>query len=214
MLPALPILSWKLFSAIIWHITSKPFQIPCSEEMFSGSAVRLWIRITRCPVHCFRVCLAMGSVYLTYFGHSSSSTLGFNLDDPSIYTNQSKYPVMYVNGCYAGNYFTFDPSRLGTGKTLSENYVLIQNKGCHRICCKFALWCSELFESSAYEHVRFYDHMPIMEKVSELLNLDAGRELLTSFADGFLCTLSDRTNGHSWRSCYYIERRKIARLRC
>ncbi|HEV3224223.1 MAG TPA: C25 family cysteine peptidase [Puia sp.] len=66
---------------------------------------------------------------LTYFGHSSSSTLGFNLDDPSVYTNQSKYPVFYVNGCYAGNYFTFDPSRLGTGKTLSENYVFIKNKG-------------------------------------------------------------------------------------
>jgi Peptidase family C25 len=66
---------------------------------------------------------------LTYFGHSSSSSLGYNLDDPSIYTNQSKYPVMYVNGCYAGNYYTFDPSRLGTGKSLSENYVLIKNKG-------------------------------------------------------------------------------------
>ena len=66
---------------------------------------------------------------LTYFGHSSSSTLGFNLDDPSLYNNQSKYPVMYVNGCYAGNYFTFDPGRLTTGKTLSENYVLIKNKG-------------------------------------------------------------------------------------
>ncbi len=57
---------------------------------------------------------------LTYFGHSSASTLGFNLDDPSLYTNQSKYPVMYVNGCYAGNYFTYDVGRLCTGKTLSE----------------------------------------------------------------------------------------------
>jgi Peptidase family C25 len=66
---------------------------------------------------------------LTYFGHSSASTLGFNLDDPSIYTNQSKYPVMYVNGCYAGNYFTYDPGRLSTGKTLSESYVFIKNKG-------------------------------------------------------------------------------------
>lgn len=66
---------------------------------------------------------------LDYFGHSSSSTLGFNLDDPSIYTNQSKYPVMYVNGCYAGNYYTFDAGRLTSGKTLSENYVLIKNKG-------------------------------------------------------------------------------------
>ena len=66
---------------------------------------------------------------LTYFGHSSASTLGFNLDDPSLYTNQSKYPVMYVNGCYAGNYFTYDIGRLSTGKTLSETYVFIKNKG-------------------------------------------------------------------------------------
>ncbi len=55
---------------------------------------------------------------LDYFGHSSSSTLGFNLDDPSIFTNQSKYPVMYVNGCYAGNYYTFDPGRLTNGKNV------------------------------------------------------------------------------------------------
>jgi hypothetical protein len=66
---------------------------------------------------------------LTYFGHSSASTLGFNLDDPSVYNNLDKYPVMYVNGCYAGNYYTYDPGRLGTVKTLSENYVLIKNKG-------------------------------------------------------------------------------------
>ncbi len=66
---------------------------------------------------------------LTYFGHSSSSTLGFNLDDPSIYNNLSKYPVMYVNGCYAGNYYTYDPGRLTTAKSLSENYVLIKDKG-------------------------------------------------------------------------------------
>jgi hypothetical protein len=64
-----------------------------------------------------------------YFGHSSASTLGFNLDDPSAFTNAQKYPVMYVNGCYAGNYYTFDPGRLTTGKTLSENYVLIKEKG-------------------------------------------------------------------------------------
>ena len=66
---------------------------------------------------------------LTYFGHSSASTLGFNLDDPSLYNNQSKYPVMYINGCYAGNYYTYDPGRLTTGKTISENYIFIKNKG-------------------------------------------------------------------------------------
>src|ERR1700730_8897151 len=73
--------------------------------------------------------ISNGIGVLTYFGHSSASTLGFNLDDPSVYTNQSKYPVMYVNGCYAGNYFTYDPARVTGGKTLSENYVFIKNKG-------------------------------------------------------------------------------------
>ena len=61
---------------------------------------------------------------LTYFGHSSASTLGFNLDDPSIYTNQSKYPVMYVNGCYAGNYFTFDAGPAYNRKNLIRKLCL------------------------------------------------------------------------------------------
>ncbi len=66
---------------------------------------------------------------LCYFGHSSVSALGFNLDDPSIYNNQGKYPIFYINGCYAGNYFTFDPSRLSLGKTLSESYIFAKRKG-------------------------------------------------------------------------------------
>jgi hypothetical protein len=66
---------------------------------------------------------------LTYFGHSNASALGFNLDDPSIYNNTNKYPVFYVNGCYAGNFYTFDPARLTSPNTISENYVLTKQKG-------------------------------------------------------------------------------------
>jgi hypothetical protein len=66
---------------------------------------------------------------MTYFGHSNASALGFNLDDPTIYNNQGKYPVFYVNGCYAGNYYIFDAGRLSQSKTLSEAYVLTPEKG-------------------------------------------------------------------------------------
>ena len=66
---------------------------------------------------------------MNYFGHSNASSLGFNLDDPSIYNNAGKYPVFYVNGCYAGNYYTFDPGRLSGPNTLSEQYVLAKEKG-------------------------------------------------------------------------------------
>lgn len=70
-----------------------------------------------------------GISILTYFGHSSSTTLEFNLDNPSTYNNPGKYPVFYVNGCNAGNFFTFNPQRLVTNETLSEKFVLAKQRG-------------------------------------------------------------------------------------
>ena len=70
-----------------------------------------------------------GISILTYFGHSSAASLAFNLDDPSNYSNQGKYPVFYVNGCYAGNFFVYDPGRLSGSLTLSESYVLAKERG-------------------------------------------------------------------------------------
>jgi len=70
-----------------------------------------------------------GVSMLGYFGHSSQSDLGFSLDDPAAYNNQGKYPIFYINGCDAGNFFTYSVGRLTTNKTLSETYVLAKEKG-------------------------------------------------------------------------------------
>ena len=71
-----------------------------------------------------------GFSILNYFGHSSASTLAYNLNDPNNYSNTGKYPVFYVNGCDAGDFFTYDVSRvLSTNKTLSETYVLAKERG-------------------------------------------------------------------------------------
>jgi len=70
-----------------------------------------------------------GISMLTYFGHSSSTTLEFNLDNPQSYSNQGKYPVFFVNGCNAGNFFTFYPQRFIVNETLSEKFVLAKNRG-------------------------------------------------------------------------------------
>lgn len=72
---------------------------------------------------------AEGISILTYFGHSSSTTLEFNLDNPQAYNNQGKYPVFFVNGCNAGNFFTYYPQRLLTNETLSEKFVLAKQRG-------------------------------------------------------------------------------------
>ena len=66
---------------------------------------------------------------LTYFGHSSATTLEFNLDNPANYNNAGKYPVFVVMGCNAGNFFNFNTARFTTKETLSERYVLAPERG-------------------------------------------------------------------------------------
>jgi hypothetical protein len=71
-----------------------------------------------------------GIELLTYFGHSSQNTLEFNIDDPNKYNNKGKYPLFIVNGCNAGNIFTYDTLRkFGGGLSLSEKYMLTKDRG-------------------------------------------------------------------------------------
>ena len=70
-----------------------------------------------------------GTSLITYFGHSSASTLEFNLDNPENYSNQGKYPLFIGLGCNAGNFFSYNPTRFITKETLSEKYVLFPNRG-------------------------------------------------------------------------------------
>ncbi len=66
---------------------------------------------------------------LTYFGHSSASTLEFNLDNPQNYDNQGKYPVFIVMGCNAGSFYNFNIARFSTTETISEKFVLAPDRG-------------------------------------------------------------------------------------
>jgi len=66
---------------------------------------------------------------LTYFGHSSASTLEFNLDNPQSYDNQGKYPVFIVMGCNAGSFYNFNVARFSTKETISEKFVLAKDRG-------------------------------------------------------------------------------------
>jgi hypothetical protein len=66
---------------------------------------------------------------LTYFGHSSASTLEFNLDNPYNYDNAGKYPVFIVMGCNAGSFYNFNEARFSTQETISEKFVLAKDRG-------------------------------------------------------------------------------------
>ncbi|GAO41200.1 C25 family cysteine peptidase [Flavihumibacter petaseus] len=70
-----------------------------------------------------------GVSLLTYFGHSSATTLEFSIQDPYDYNNAGKYPVFSVNGCYAGDFFTYSDARYSVLETLTEKYVLAKQRG-------------------------------------------------------------------------------------
>ncbi len=70
-----------------------------------------------------------GASIVTYFGHSSSSNLDFSLDNPDAYSNQYRYPLFIVNGCDAGNFFTYDPQRFNFKSTISEKFIFEPERG-------------------------------------------------------------------------------------
>ncbi len=70
-----------------------------------------------------------GISFITYFGHSSASTLGFNLSNPELYQNQGKYPFLNVSGCSAGNFFDYSPLRRSGELSLSEKYIFAKQRG-------------------------------------------------------------------------------------
>lgn len=70
-----------------------------------------------------------GLSLLTYFGHSSANTLEFSIENPEAYNNPGKYPVMSVNGCYAGDFFRYSAQRFNELETLSERFTLAKQRG-------------------------------------------------------------------------------------
>ncbi|TAE09615.1 MAG: hypothetical protein EAY72_12290, partial [Bacteroidetes bacterium] len=70
-----------------------------------------------------------GISILNYFGHSSSTSLDYNISDPQQFNNQGKYPLFVVNGCNAGNFFSYDVGRFSTISSLAEKFVLARDRG-------------------------------------------------------------------------------------
>lgn len=71
-----------------------------------------------------------GTSVLSYFGHSSANILAFNLSDPTVYSNQGKYPMFLVSGCTAGNNYIYDTTRITQNNlSISENFVLAKERG-------------------------------------------------------------------------------------
>ena len=63
-----------------------------------------------------------GLSILTFFGHSSAGTFDFSVEDPSIYNNEGRLPVVFSMGCHSGDIHE-------TVNSLSEQFILTPEKG-------------------------------------------------------------------------------------
>ncbi|MBI3500684.1 MAG: hypothetical protein HY063_02730 [Bacteroidetes bacterium] len=99
---------------------------PIIENIYFGGHVHGFCKNSSSPTQTsnsdsIRGLINNGVSLVTYFGHSSSSILEFNLLPPEDYDNhQGKYPFFSATGCYAGN-IHLAPSE---GASLSEQYVI------------------------------------------------------------------------------------------
>jgi hypothetical protein len=100
------------------------------EDDYFGGNVRSFAKTSTVPIEntmsdSIRQFISYGAALMTFFG-DGSSTGGFDqsLDDPSLWPNQNgKYPFLLGNACLTGDV------HLPSANSISEKYVLIDNKG-------------------------------------------------------------------------------------
>ncbi len=80
-------------------------------------------------VNSFKNIYEHGAALITYFGHSSETSLDFSLENPQNYNNPEKYPMFIANGCSAGNHFLFEANRFNSKSTISEKFILSPQRG-------------------------------------------------------------------------------------
>jgi len=117
---------------------------------------------------------------VTFFGHSSSSTIDIdigNVTDPTLgYNNQGKYPVFLINGCNAGTIFANEV-------TFGENWMLAANKGSRNFIAGTSFGYSTDLDqySTLFYQVGFGDSSFIKKGIGDIQK-EVGRRYLASSA--------------------------------
>ncbi len=104
---------------------------------------------------------------VTFFGHSSSSTIDIDIgyvSDPTLgYNNPGKYPVFLINGCNAGTIFA-------NSITFSEDWMLASGKGSRNFIAGTSFgWAGDLNDySTIFYQVGFGDSTFITKGIGDI----------------------------------------------
>ncbi|UOQ52405.1 C25 family cysteine peptidase [Hymenobacter cellulosivorans] len=111
------------FSRYLNHYKTKHIERP----FFAGKVVNTYSSIGIATSKNISADLNAGLSLITYFGHGDPAQLQLDLgdiNDPTLgYNNVGKYPIMFINGCAAGNAFRAPRARY------AQDWVLAPQKG-------------------------------------------------------------------------------------
>ncbi len=97
------------------------------ESNFFGSDITAFYKQTADPIQISQTdelknLINDGISVLTFFGHSSTGSFDYSIDNASSYENKGRYPIMFSYGCFSGRIHT---EAIG----ISEDFVLTPEKG-------------------------------------------------------------------------------------
>ncbi|MBL7934001.1 MAG: hypothetical protein JNL60_19010 [Bacteroidia bacterium] len=98
------------------------------EDTLFGGNVTTFRKNTNAPIQTtvsdsIKKTINRGSGIFTLFGHGSPAGFDQAVDDPNMYSNTDKYPLLIANSCFSGD--MYDPKY----KSVSENFVFADKKG-------------------------------------------------------------------------------------
>lgn len=127
-----------------------------------------------------------GISLLTFIGHSSSSLFDVDLQDPINYNNTGRYPLIYANGCYGGDF-------ANSGASFSERYLLAPGGGAIGYLAMSGLG---LIPELGRLSTRFYGEA-LRDSVGQRLG-DQLRRAIGKYATDFSFSLASMN--HAWQT--------------
>ncbi len=145
------------------------------QDTLYGGFVQTFLKTTSLPIQItvsdsIRNLINDGCSIMNFFGHATSGGFDQNIDEPSTYQNNGKYPLLLANTCLSGDIHLPPP------KTIAEKWIIIPQKGAIAFLASSDLgnaaylfiYSNELYKQLAYKNFA----MPIgtcIQETSQLL---------------------------------------------
>lgn len=117
-----------------------------------------------------------GTAMLTFFGHASGSGFDQNIDHPSRFNNQGKYPLILANSCYSGDIFA------DNDYNVSRIWTYAENRGCIGFLANVDVGIPSylnMFSSAFVRNIAYYNYgKSIGSSIAQTMTDLSGRNII------------------------------------